>query len=114
MPVHTDAVSIDPGECNMICSASSGNCVLDSKVDDGDVHMSADKLLDSSTSCSGNEESSTEKDTDSFKLYGCGICCQSFSTKEETMALLPQSLTYLTSKCLTFNSIVYCVFIRIV
>ena len=86
MPVHTNDVSIVPSECNMICSASSGNCVLDGKVDDGDVHMSADKLLDSSTSCSGNEESSTEKkDTDSFKLYGCGICCQSFSTKEETM-----------------------------
>ena len=59
MPVHTDDVSIVPSECNMICSASSGNCVLDGKVDDGDVHMSADKLLDSSTSCSGNEESST-------------------------------------------------------
>ena len=86
MPVHTDDVSIVPSECNMICSASSGNCVLDGKADDGDVHMSADKVLDSSTSCSGNEESSTEeKDTDSFKLYGCGICCQSFSTKEETM-----------------------------
>ena len=86
MPVHTDDVSIVPSECNMICSASSGNCVFDGKVDDGDVHMSADKLLDSSTSCSGNEESSTEKkDTDAFKLYGCGICCQSFSTKEETM-----------------------------
>ena len=83
MPVHTDDLSIVPSECNMVCSASSGNCVLDGKVDDGDVHMSADKLLDSSTSCSGNEESSTEKkDTDSFKLYGCGICCQSFSTKE--------------------------------
>ena len=51
----------------MICSASSGNCVIDGKVDDGDVHMNADKLLDSSTSCSGNEESSTEeKDTESF------------------------------------------------
>ena len=86
MPVHTDGVSIVPSECNMICSASSGNCVLDGKVDDGDVHMNADELLDSSTSCSGNDGSSTEKkDTDSFKLYGCGICCQSFSTKEETM-----------------------------
>ena len=73
MPVHTDDVFIVPGKCNMICSASSGNCILDGKVDDGDVHMNADKLLDSSTSCSGNEESSTEKkDTDSFKLYGCG------------------------------------------
>ena len=86
MLVHTDAVSIVPSEGNMICSASSGNCVPDGKVDDGDVHMNADKLLDSSTSCSGNEDSSTEEeDTDSFKLYGCGICCQSFSTKEETM-----------------------------
>ena len=86
MPVHTDDVSMVPSECNMICSASSGNCVLDGKVDDGDVHMSADKLLNSSTSCSENEESSFEKkDTDSFKLYGCGICCQSFSTKEETI-----------------------------
>ena len=81
MPVHTDDVSIVPSECNMICSASSGNCVLDGNVDDGDFHMSVDKLLDSSTSCSGNEESSA----DSFKLYGCGICCQSFSTKEETI-----------------------------
>ena len=44
MPVHTDDVSIVPSECNMICSASSGNCVLDGKVDDGDVHMNADKL----------------------------------------------------------------------
>ena len=86
MPVHTDDVSIVPSECNMICSAISGNCGFDGKVDDGDVHMNADKLLDSSTSCSGNEESSTDKkDTDSFKLYGCGICCQSFSTKEETV-----------------------------
>ena len=86
MPVHTDDVSIVPSECNMICSASSGNCILDGKVDDGDVHMSAEELLDSSTSCSGNEESSAKKeDTDSFKLYGCGICCQSFSTKEETI-----------------------------
>ena len=86
MPVHTDDVSIVPSECNMIYSASSGNCVLDGKVDNGDVHMSADKLLDSSTSCSENEELSTKKeDTDSFKLYGCGICSQSFSTKEETI-----------------------------
>ena len=85
----------------MICSASSGNCVIDGKVDDGDVHMNAGKLLDSSTSCSGNEESSTEeKDTDSFKLYGCGICCQSFSTKEETInnTLLSESLTGLALK----------------
>ena len=44
----------------MIFSASSGNCVLDAKADDGDVHMNADKLLDSSTSCIGNEESSTK------------------------------------------------------
>ena len=87
MPVHIDDVSIVPSECNMICSTSSGNCVLDGKVDDGDVHMSADKLLDSSTSCSRNDESLTEKkDTDSFKLYGCGICCQSFSTKEKCIA----------------------------
>ena len=86
MPVHTDDVSIVPSECNMICSASSGNAVLDGKVDDGDVHMNVDKLLDSSTSCSGNEESSTvKKNTDSLKMYGCGICCQSFSTKAETM-----------------------------
>ena len=35
---------IVPSECNVICSASSGNCVLDGKVGDGDVHMSADKL----------------------------------------------------------------------
>ena len=77
MPVHTREVSIVPSECNMICSASSGNCVLESKVDDGDLHMNANKLLDSSDACTGNEESSTKKeDTDSFKLYGCGICCQ--------------------------------------
>ena len=88
MSVPTDDVSIVPSECTVICSASSGNCVLDGKVDDGDVHMNADKLLDSSTSCSGNEGPSTDKkDTDSFKLYGCGICCQSFSTKEETIGL---------------------------
>ena len=47
---------------------------LDGKVDDGDVHMSEDKLLDASTSCIGNEEPSPkQEDTDSFKLYGCGI-----------------------------------------
>ena len=88
MPVHTHDVSIVP-------SASSGNCVLDVKVDDGDVHMSADKLLDSSTSCSGNEESSTKKDTDSFKLYGCGIIIMLSIILNEgrNNALLPQSLT---------------------
>ena len=88
MPIHTDDVFLVPSECNMICSARSGNCVLDGKVDDGDVHMNADKLLDFSTSCSGNEESSTDikdRPTDSLKLYGCGICCQSFSTKEKTI-----------------------------
>ena len=52
--------------------------------DDG--HADRNKLSVPSVSCTGNEESSKlKKDPDLFKLYGCGICCQSFSTKEETM-----------------------------
>ena len=62
--------------------ASSFDGDLSGTIDDG----SANKLLDSLTSCSRNEDSSKEEqETDSFKLYGCGICCQLFSTKEETM-----------------------------
>ena len=81
MPVHTDEM---PSERKMICiGASSGICVLNGKVEVLDTN----KLLYSSTSCSENEEESSTKtnDADSFKIYGCGICCQSFSTKEETM-----------------------------
>ena len=77
---------------NMRGSASSGNCAIVGKDGHGDMNMGAKKPYDSSVSCTGNEESSTMKnETDSFKLYGCGICCQSFSTKEENNALLPQS-----------------------
>ena len=48
--------------------------------------MGANEIFDSWVSCTGNAESSTEKkDTDVFKSYGCGICCQSFSPMEETM-----------------------------
>ena len=50
--------------------------------------MGANKLFDSSVSCTGNEESSLNKEDAEYKLYGCGICCQSFSTKEETMHCL--------------------------
>ena len=60
MPVHTDGVSIVPSECNMICSASSGNCVLDGKVNDGDVHMNADKLSDPSVSLIGSSNHESE------------------------------------------------------
>ena len=66
----------------MTCSASSSNCVI-GEDDHEDIDMGANKIFDSSVS---NEESSTKKEeADSFKLYGCGICCQSFSTKEEAM-----------------------------
>ena len=131
MPVHTDDVSIVPSECNMICSASSGNCAIDLKVEDrgGQFgHVTTDEpsvsLIGSSNHesdlfrsspdvpvpsgsndnrviCSGDclevkdelagyssvSEGSVkiEDEADSFKLYGCGICCQSFSTKVETM-----------------------------
>ena len=82
----TDEVSSVPIECNMTGSASSGNCAIVGKDDHGDMDMGANKPYDSSISCTGIERSSTIKnETDSFKLYGCGICCQSFSTKEETM-----------------------------
>ena len=78
--LHTDEVSIFPNDHNMTGSAIVG------KDGHGDIDMGANELFDSSVSCTGNEESSTKKkDTDLFKLYGCGICCQSFSTKEETM-----------------------------
>ena len=137
MPVHTDDVSIVPSVCSMICSASSGNCVLDLKVEDGGGqfgHVTTDEpsvsLIGSSNHesdlfrsspdvpvpsgsndnrvmCSGDclevkdelvdidvhagyslvsgGSLKVEDEADSFKLYGCGICCQSFSTKEETM-----------------------------
>ena len=62
-------------EWNMTGSASSGNCVIVGEDGHGDIDMGANKIFDSSISCAGNEESSTIKeDTDSFKLYGCGIC----------------------------------------
>ena len=70
----------------MTGSASSGNCVIVGEDGHQDIDINANKIFASSTSRTGNEESSTKKkDTDSFKLYGCGICCQSFSTKEETI-----------------------------
>ena len=78
--------SIVPDECNKkINSASSGECFLDDKIGDMDDFMNASKLFDSSVTSTRNEESSTKKkDKDLRKLYGCGICCQSFSTKDET------------------------------
>ena len=76
---HTGEVSSVPNDFNMTGSAIVGK--------DGheDIDMGANKLFDSSVSCTGNEESSTKQEDTEFKLYGCGICCQSFSTKEETM-----------------------------
>ena len=66
--VHTDDESIVPKECHMICSASSGNCVLDGEVGDGDVETHANNSFDPSGSGTGSEGSSTKKeDTDSFK-----------------------------------------------
>ena len=44
------------------------------------VRMVADKLFDSSVICSGNEESSMKQEDTIYKLYGCGICCQSLQT----------------------------------
>ena len=54
MPVHTDEVSIVPSECELTCKASIWNCVLDVKIDAGDVHTNGDKLFDSSESLIGN------------------------------------------------------------
>ena len=71
----TDEVSFVPSECNMAGRSSIiGNCAIVGEDGHGDI----DKILDSTVS-------TENEDTDSFKLYGCGICCQSFSTKEETM-----------------------------
>ena len=78
-------MSVVPSECNMAGSASSGNCAIVGEDGHGDIDMSANKLFNSSESCTGNEESSTKQEDAEYKLYGCGICCQSFSTKEETM-----------------------------
>ena len=138
MPCRTDEVSIVPNVGNMICSASSGDCVIHLKVEDGGGqfgHVNTDEpsvsLIgnsnqkselfpsspdvpvpsgsnDNRVMCNGNclvdvkdelvdidmhaghssvSEGSlkVEDEADSLKLYGCGICCQSFSTKEETM-----------------------------
>ena len=90
---HTYEVSFVPNDFNMTGGASSENCVIVGKDGHEDIDMGANKLLDSSVSCTGNEESSTKQEDTEYKLYGCGICCQSFSTKEETMQLLQQSLT---------------------
>ena len=58
----------------------TGKVIVGNASGRGDIDMGANKLLfDSSISCKGNEEFSTQK------KYGCGICCQSFSTKEETI-----------------------------
>ena len=56
----------------------------------GNVDKTTIKLFDSSTACIGHEESLREKEDneDSIKLNGCGICCQSYSTKDETMQCL--------------------------
>ena len=63
--------------------ASSRKCVIVGENGHVDIDMGGNKIFDPSAP---NEESSTKKEkTDLFKLYGCGICCQSFSTKEETM-----------------------------
>ena len=73
-------MSIVPNDHNMTGSVIVG------KDGHGDIDMGANELFDSSVSCTGNEKSSTKKEvTDLFKLYGCGICCQPFSTKVETM-----------------------------
>ena len=76
-------MSFVPSEVYMAGSASSGKRVIVGEDGHEDIDMGANKIFDSSVS---NEESSTIKeDTDLFKLYGCGICCQSVSTKEETL-----------------------------
>ena len=76
---HTDEASSVPNDFNM-----TGSVIVD-KDGHGDIDMGANKLFDSSVSCTGNEESSLKNEDTEYKLYGCGICCQSFSTKEETM-----------------------------
>ena len=63
-------------ESQVICS---GNCLLDVKDELVDIDMHAGNSSVSEGSLKNEDE------TESFKLYGCGICCQSFSTKEETM-----------------------------
>ena len=86
MKPDTAEIAFVPSECDMTGGTSSGICATVGKDGHEDIDMAAKKPYDSSSSCTGNEGSSTiKKETDSFKLYGCGICCQSFSTKEETM-----------------------------
>ena len=77
---NTAGVSFVPKECNMTGSASRRTYVSGGKYGHVEIDMSANKLFDSSVSCTGNEESLAKE-----KLYGCGICCRSFSTKEETI-----------------------------
>ena len=79
----TAEISFVPSKYNLTGGSSSGNCAIVGKDGHVDIDMGANKPYDS---CIGNEGSSTMKnETDSFKLYGCGICSESFSTKEETM-----------------------------
>ena len=83
---HTSVAPSVPGECSMTdnaVNASTSNCVIVGEDGHADIDIGAGKLLDSS--CTGNEESSTKQEDTEYKLYGCGICCQSFSTKEETI-----------------------------
>ena len=82
-----DEVSIVPDEGKTTGSASSSNRVIVGQ-DGGhwSVDTSENKIFDSSIPCSEDEESSIKKkNTQLFKSFSCGICCQSFSTKEETM-----------------------------
>ena len=56
----------------------SGDCLeVKDELVDIDVHAGYSSISEGSVKI--------EDEADSFKLYGCGICCQSFSTKEETM-----------------------------
>ena len=66
----------------------SGDCLeVKDELVDIDVHAGYSSVSEGSLKI--------EDEADSFKLCGCGICCQSFSTKEENNALLQQSLNYL-------------------
>ena len=86
--LHTDdEVPVVPDEGKTTGSDSSSNRVIVGKAGGHcGVDMSENKIFDSSIPCSGDEESSIKmKNTQLFKLFSCGICCQSFSTKEETI-----------------------------
>ena len=50
----------------------SGNCVIAGDDGQSDVHRNANKLFDSSVSCTGNEESPTKKEE--LILPMCSTC----------------------------------------